>query len=202
MITINIMNRRGMTIVELMTVMSIVAILVVMGSLSMDMIRKERIKSTSRELFADLQRLRTDAMIQGPTTTVPNPQGLGIRLESKSNYTLFKFNDTSGNYFYDGVAEEAEQIPKALPSTVIMNVKVGPAAPVDPINTVFAFDHFGFARYGTVGADWVVVEDDAASANSLLLILKDVTKSLPMRCIHVGSNRMREGVWNGVTCSE
>ena len=70
-----VLNSKGMTLVELVIVMLIIAIVTAIASVGPGFISTERIKSTSRELLADLQYLRQSAMTQGPDNTATELRG-------------------------------------------------------------------------------------------------------------------------------
>ena len=116
-----VLNSKGMTLVELVIVLVIIAIVIAIASVGPGFISTERIKSTSRELLADLQYLRQSAMTQGPDNTATELRGFGVRFESANSYHLFRFNDGNSNFMYDDTSEET-----ALPG------RIGPAKEIYP----------------------------------------------------------------------
>jgi prepilin-type N-terminal cleavage/methylation domain-containing protein len=187
---------RGFTLMELMVVISIIAILAVIASLSMDLIRKEQVSSRTKELLADIQQARVDAMTGGPTTTIQQMRGAGIRLVSPTSFVVFKFNDCDQDYTYDvdgcpGPArEEAEARVATMPPSIDIK-RLNAGSLVDPANVtaadILVFDRLGMPRTyeWSMVSDFTVVVRHQAAGHA--------------KCIIIDTNSIREGSWNGST---
>lgn len=187
----------GFSIVELVVVVSIIAILATIAALSTDFIRKEQVSSKNKELLADLQRARVEAMSEGPTTAVPHMRGVGIRLVSSGSYVIFKFNDCNENYEYnaDGCTgpqrEEEGAQTFAVPSSLeILRLSGGLVEPVNSLDDILIFDRLGMLR----STAW-------SAATAAVLVVRHKTTA-HAKCISIQASTIREGVWNGSTCEE
>lgn len=190
------LNSKGMTLVELVIVMLIIAIVTAIAAVGPGFIGTERIKSTSRELLADLQYLRQSAMTQGPDNTATALRGFGVRFESANSYHLFRFNDGNSNFIYDDTSEEAA-LPggsaprkKYIPEQLKLRIKAGNWLE-DPRDKVMIFDHHGIPREKQMGFQLmsIVIENPD---------LRDAQK----KCVSISFNRIREGVWDAQDCRE
>ena len=94
-------KEQGVTLVELLTVVVLIAVLAGMAALSIDFLRKEQLSSQTKELLAALQEIRVDAKTLGPSTALPDMRGIGIRLVNRNEYVTFKFNDCDRDYVRD-----------------------------------------------------------------------------------------------------
>lgn len=175
---------RGITLLELVVVIGIMAILAGLATFSTDMIRRERVASATRELYADLQKARLDAMTR-------DGKGFGIRLESPNSYVMFKFEDCDEDYTYDkdtctGAArEETRIIKRKLPSGIALS-KTNPYTSVN--NDVRIFDRFGSPRR----ENW--------SMGLITILVRHVPDAGLIKCVSVSMGRVREAVWNGSKC--
>jgi prepilin-type N-terminal cleavage/methylation domain-containing protein len=192
-----IINHKGITLVELVVVLAILAITTALVTIGPGFVSADRIRSASRELLSDLQWLRHSAMTQGPDFAAPQLRGFGIRLETKNRYRLFRFNDNNGNSMYDGPAEESplssgEPAAKLRDISLPIELKINSGGTLaDPGNHVLIFDHLGIPRQPNLGfqqASFVIQNPD----------LHEIQK----KCISVTFNRIREGVWYGNSCKE
>jgi prepilin-type N-terminal cleavage/methylation domain-containing protein len=181
---------RGLTLIELMVVIAIIAIMTTFAVLGMNVIYRERVASANRELLADLQKVRMDAMTQGT-------MGYGIRFESASSYTTFRFKDCNGNFEYNsdtcaGSAREEESSKSmSLPSSVTLKQGNPPAVPANNIvEDVIIYDKQGQPRKG----DWEPFSE-------LFIVLQYTSDASYVKCIAVTTNSIREGSWNGSSCS-
>lgn len=181
-----IRTMQGNTLIELMVVVGIIAITVGLVSLGTNLIRRERVLSTTRELLADLQKARMDAMTK-------DSRGFGIRLESSRSYVLFRFNDCNEDSVYNddtcpgNAPEEADVIRKTVPASVVLR-KTNPTKETG--NDVRIFDRFGSPRHPTGGLGGITI------------LVRNVTDAEHIRCISVSTNRIREARWNGAQCEE
>jgi prepilin-type N-terminal cleavage/methylation domain-containing protein len=178
-------NMRGMTLFEMMLVIAIMAICAGFTSHGMDLVRRERVASAARMLYADIQKARVEAVTRGG-------DGFGIRLVSRNSYEMFKFNDCNNDSNYDpdscpgGTREEADVIQRELHSSVELH-KTNPFTDVS--DDVRIFDRFGSPRCSTGGLGGITI------------LVGDNQKSGPIRCISISTNRIREGIWKGSQCS-
>jgi prepilin-type N-terminal cleavage/methylation domain-containing protein len=190
-------SKAGVTMVELVVVLAIVTIVTAIVAIGQGFVSTDRIKSTTAELLGDLQWIRHAAMTRGPDSTAPQLRGFGIRLETKNQYSLFRFNDTNLNFVYDGTGEEApltsgESVPKRrlLHHSVALRIKSGVAL-VDPNNKVLIFDHLGNPKQANMGFQQL----------SMVIQNPDLSE-MPKKCISISFNRIREGQWDGSSCQE
>ncbi len=194
-------TERGFSLVELMVVIAIIAALAAVASLSMDFVRKERVTSKTKEILADLQQARVDALSIGPTEatgTIPFMRGSGIRLVSSASYVIFKFNDCNQDSAYevDGCTgparEEAEARTISMPLSLELKRLDGTTL-VDPADVtaddIRIFDRFGMLRTNL----WNTSPD-------FTLVVKHKNAEFA-KCIIVTTNRIREGRWNGSSCA-
>jgi prepilin-type N-terminal cleavage/methylation domain-containing protein len=175
---------RGLTLLELLLVIAIMAVIVGFVPLSADMIRRERVASAARVLYADIQKARLDAMTQGG-------MGFGIRLESPNSYVIFKFIDCNGDSTYDVNAcsangrEETAVIRRILHPSLELH-KTNPSTHVN--NDVRIFDRFGTPRQANWGLGMITI------------LIDNVAESEFVKCVSVSTHRMRESMWNGSGC--
>ena len=190
------LNGKGITLVELVIVLVIIAIVTAIASVGPGFISAERIKSTSRELLADLQYLRQSAMTQGPDNTATELRGFGVRFESANSYHLFRFNDGNSNFMYDDTSEETalpgESAPrkKYIPGQLKLRIKAGDRLE-DPLDKVMIFDHHGLPREPQMGFQLM----------SIVIENPDLSDA-PKKCVSISFNRIREGVWDDQDCRE
>jgi prepilin-type N-terminal cleavage/methylation domain-containing protein len=168
---------KGITLVELMVVVAIIAILAGITSLGGDLIRRERVASATRELMADLLRTRLNAMTL-------NSKGYGVRFESGTRYTMFEFDDCNDDHAYDisacgGAREESSLLDRPVPSGVVLASTSG--RPFD--NEVLLFDRFGRPR----AKEW--------GFKVMTIVISAGDRALTARCVSVSVNRIRDGIW-------
>jgi len=188
---------RGVTLIELVVVLAIVAVLAALAAISPGFVTTEKVRGTTQELLADLQFLRYSAMTLEPDAAASNLRGCGIRLESKSRYRLFRFNDSNQNFSYDG---EAEESPLTSGETAVRQRDIAPpldlkvksgGALADPENAVIIFDHFGMPRQENLGVQQM----------SIVIHHPDMG-AVAKQCVTVSYNRIREGEWDGSACRQ
>jgi prepilin-type N-terminal cleavage/methylation domain-containing protein len=186
----------GFTMLEIVVVLTIILIGAALVAIGPGFVSADRISSTSRELFGDLQWIRHAAMTQGPDAGAPQLRGFAVRFESEKRYRLFRFNDTNSNFIYDGPEEElplggetASKI-KDIPPPLELKRNSGGTL-VDPANRVLIFDHLGIPRAASLGFQQISIA-----------IQNPNTPQVREKCITVSFNRIREGRWNGSECSE
>lgn len=176
---------RGMTLFEMLLVIAIMAICAGFAPHGMDLVRRERVASVARMLYADIQKARVEAVTRGG-------DGFGIRLASRNAYVMFKFNDCNNDSNYDsnscpgGTREETDVMQRELHSAVELH-KTNPSTDVG--NEVRIFDRFGSPRCSTGGVGGITI------------LVGDNQNSGPVRCISISTNRIREGIWKGSQCS-
>ena len=170
---------RGFTITELVVTLSIITIMAALVPLGTDLIGRARVSSASKQLYADVQRLRVSAMTQ-------KSRGFGIRFASPTTYTLFKFNDCNNDYRYDpdrcgGETKEEEVMNTRSLSSSLEFKKTNPGK--DIANEVVIFDRFGIPRTANWAFGWRTI------------IVKNSGDADFMKCIVISTNRIREGLW-------
>jgi prepilin-type N-terminal cleavage/methylation domain-containing protein len=187
----------GLSLIELIIVLSIISILAALVAIGPGFTSTERIRGASRELLADLQRVRFAAITQGPDASCPQLLGLGVRFETHKRYTLFRFNDSNGNFAYDGIEEECamnqggnEAAQRDIPSPLELKIKKSGGL-VNPDNAVLLFDHYGIPRQPNLGFQQI----------SIVFHHPDMHE-LEKKCVSVSFNRIREGIWNENECQE
>jgi prepilin-type N-terminal cleavage/methylation domain-containing protein len=190
-------NSQGVTLIELLIVLSIISILAALVAIGPGFTSTERIRSAAKELLSDLQWIRYSSMTQGPDAACPQLRGLGIRFESNKRYRLFRFNDTNGNFNYDGIGEERPltQGEAGIGQRDIhppLELKIRKSGElVNPDNAVLLFDHFGIPRQTNLGFQQM----------SIIFHHPDMNE-LQKKCVSVSFNRIREGIWNEDECQE
>jgi prepilin-type N-terminal cleavage/methylation domain-containing protein len=190
-------NSDGFTMIELVIVLTIILIGSALVAIGPGFVSTDRISSTSRELFGDLQWIRHAAMTQGPDSGAPQLRGFAVLFESRKRYRLFRFNDSNSNFIYDGPAEELPLVAgdtaagiKDIPSSLELKVNSGGKL-VDPVNRVLIFDHLAIPRAASLGFQQLSI----AIQNPNMPEVRE-------KCITISFNRIREGQWNDSKCSE
>ena len=190
-------NGEGFTMVELVIVFTIILIGAALVAVGPGFVSADRISSTSRELFSDLQWIRHAAMTQGPDSGAPQLRGFAVRFESEKRYRLFRFNDNNSNFIYDGPAEELPLVSgeatariRDVPSPLELKINSGGTL-VAPSNRVLIFDHLGIPRAASLGFQQMSIA-----------IQNPNTPEVREKCLTISFNRIREGQWNDGKCSE
>jgi Tfp pilus assembly protein FimT len=189
-------GEEALTMIEIIVTLAILAIIAVLSAMGSEVSGTERVRGVSRELLADLLMLRNTAVTSGPDAEIPDFRGSGIRFATPNSYVLFRFNDSNGNYLYDGegeempLAQEAKATRREIPEQVRIMVNRS-GRPSDPADDVLLFDLFGMPRQENMGFQKMGVVTEHAS-------LPDLQK----KCVSVSFNRIREGIWNGKECDE
>ncbi len=171
---------QGFTLVEVVVVIVILSVLSGIASLVADLIRKERVASVTRMLYADMQKARLDAMTR-------DAAGYGLRFESSGSYSVFTFNDCNNDFNYDSDTcdgnsrEEANVITRPVPDPVVLK-KTNPFTDFD--NDILLFDRFGVPRRETWGLGMMTI------------IVKNGVDGEGIKCVSVSANRIREGIWS------
>ena len=183
--------------IELVIVLTIILIGAALVAMGPGFVSADRISSTSRDLFGDLQWIRHAAMTQGPDSLAPQLRGFAVRFESEKRYRLFRFNDSNSNFIYDGPAEElplasGEATPRIrdIPSPLELKINSGGTL-VDPADRVLIFDHLGIPRAASLGFQQMSIA-----------IQNPNTPEVQEKCLAISFNRIREGHWNEGKCSE
>lgn len=198
-----------MSLIEVMVVVSILAVMVTLAIQGTGLIRDQKLAAASRELMADFQRVRQEAMTQGAPRILPVAgalpdltlnRGFGIRFASNASYVPFEFIEASpGNFQYDGVAEEFEETGKRdasntriapVAKTLPTSVTVTNGAVTNPTGDILLYDRRGILRN----------TDLTIRTGNIVYVLKISNGSSRPRCISIDPVRIREGVWDGVNC--
>lgn len=189
-------DMEGASLIELVVVMTVAAILVfALASVGPGFVSTDKVRNTSRELIADLQWIRYAAMTQGADATAPRLTGFGVRFESNSKYSLFRFNDVNSNFVYDGISEEAplpgEAIQKnrTVSPPVQIRIKKGNVL-ANPDNHILIFDHLGIPRQANLGFQ------------QRTIVMRTPHTTGGGKCVSISFNRIREGEWDGIECKE
>jgi len=176
----------GMTLIELLIVIAIIGIMSTFAYLGFDFVRRERISSATRELVADIQQVRVDALTSSQTATTV--LGFGIRFASDNSYTVFAFNDVNSNFQYDGTGEEVNPKTRNLSSDLTLSI-IDPS----PTYTVLIYNRIGVPmRYK---ADGTELNDPM----NMTLAMRSMSAS-NAKCVNVTANTIWEGVLSGTTC--
>ncbi|OGW29546.1 MAG: hypothetical protein A2X56_12990 [Nitrospirae bacterium GWC2_57_13] len=171
-------NVRGVTLIEMLVTLSILAILAGLAGPGMDLVRNEQVAGVAKELVADIQRQRLDAM------TGNSGKGFGIRFEASGTYVRFRFDDCNDDYTYDadgceGREEEGEAVKTVLPGTILLKKSDGS----DFRNDVLIFDRRGTPRRNTWGF------------GNMTIIVNHASGMGVSKCIAVSMYRIRSGIW-------
>ncbi len=187
-------NESGITLIELLVVVGIIIALAGIAAIGVKYIQRERVSSSTRQLMADIQRARFNAMAQGPSATDPNLsqlRGYGIRFVAPQSYVYFAFNDANLDIQYSGAAEEVYPQTTTLPADVTLSTDNTNAYPV------LVYNKFGLPQRYTTGGTQMT----AAPAPGMSIVLTNAAAGYT-KCVNVTMNTVREGVWNGTTCLE
>jgi len=180
-------SESGISLVELLIVVSILAILLAITGLGSDAVERQRVAGTTRELLADLQRVRQDAITRSSATT---SRGAGIRFASATSYVTFEFDDADSDYQYDP-APAIEELASSVQTKTLsgsLSLTLGGA---DPTGTVIIFDKQGMARE----TNWAFVP-----GAGLRFVVQSSRLPALAKCILLNQARIREGVLNGANC--
>ena len=174
---------RGFTIVEVLVLICIIGVLSGFTVVSKELIRKAYVTSITKELYADLQLARMNAITQGGL-------GFGIRFESPTSYVLFQFNDCDNDHDYDadacdGSREETVIFRKSMPASVVLT-KTNQATSFG--NEIVIFDQFGIPRRTNWGLGMMTI------------LVRNEPDSGSIKCVSISMNRVKEASWNGSSC--
>lgn len=167
----DIKKTQGMTMTELLVVIAIIAVLAGFASLSTELIRREQVSSVTRQLLADLQRLRLKSMTQ-------DAKGFGISFDTLNSYTTFTFEDGDDNWKYSGPSEAKNAYTRSLPSAIELTSN----------RALLIFDRLGYPRIHNWGSGWLTIT--VRHRNSSFA-----------KCITVHTNRIREGLYVNNSCN-
>ena len=184
-------NQKGFSLIELMVVVAIIGIMASLAYVGMEFIEKERVKSATRQLLADIQKARVDSLTSTPASDAI--QGHGIRF-SAGSYTIFTFDEdelSTKDFNYSGQTEESNPRDVSLSASLALSW----SDPNDAI--VLIYNRFGFPkRYKSDGSDSFTL-----SANAMDISITSTGSDLT-KCIKVTENSIREGAASGTDCIE
>lgn len=183
-------SESGISLIELLIVVSILAILLAITGLGSDAVERQRVNGATRELLADLQRVRQDAITRS-SPAAPASRGAGIRFVSATSYVTFEFNDVNNNYQYNPPPAPTEELVGSVRTKTLsgsLSLTLGGA---DPTGTVIIFDKQGMARQ----TDWAFVP-----GAGLRFVVQSSRLPALAKCILLNQARIREGVLNGANC--
>ncbi len=191
-------NQKGFSLIELLVIIGLMGILMTLASLSMDFVRKERLTSAAKQLVADIQKARVDAMVSSQSSNVMT--GAGIRFNSGPSNTYFAFNfiDGDDNFAYSGPGEETGGA-RSYEIHSALSLEIAPPGETeysDPSYNILMYNRMGLpSRFKSAGSD--------ASDGKIVLLLRENTLNIT-KCVRVDINRIREGFWdaNGTRCME
>lgn len=183
-------NQRGVTLVELLIVVAIVAVMFSIASVGFDGWKKRRLMTATTDLLADLQFVRMSALTE--SSDDPDARGFGLRFLGNNQYKIFEFiDDETTDFTYEGETEESDRYEKNLSGGI--TVESGTATPLIKLNggvdeAVLLYDKKGMRR----SFNW-----SSVAGRTYVLRHPGVNKA---RCVTVAQVRIREGVWNGSAC--
>jgi prepilin-type N-terminal cleavage/methylation domain-containing protein len=170
---------RGITLVELMVVITILAVVMGFASLGADVMRGARLSGVTQQLLADIQLSRSRAITH-------EAHGFGIRFQSATSYVVFRFNDCNDSRSYDAntcaghTREEIDATVKQIAPSVVLK-KTNPSTNFN--NDILIYDPSGISRSGT----WAL--------GNMTILVKNGNDEIGMQCITISTTRVREGVW-------
>jgi prepilin-type N-terminal cleavage/methylation domain-containing protein len=176
----------GVTLIELIVVVSLIGIMTVIAITGFDYITRQRVSSATAELVADIQQKRVEALTANQSGSTS--MGSGIRFVPPTSYVLFTWNDNNTDFAYSGVSEEASVATRTIPSNLSLQIS---ASPGDPLYSVLIYNKMGVPiRYKA---------DGSSIAGDLVLVISDGTAN-NAKCITVGTNSIWGGILSGTTC--
>lgn len=184
-------EQNGVTLLELLVVLAIVAVMVSIGSVGLDGWKKRRLMTATSDLLADLQFVRMSALTE--SSDDPDARGFGLRFLANNQYKVFEFIDSGTTDFtYQGDAEESDRYEKNLSGGI--TVESGTATPLIDLNSgvdeaVLLYDKKGMRR----SYNW-----SSVAGRTYVLRHPGVDT---VRCVTVAQVRIREGVWDGSACN-
>lgn len=172
---------KGFSLIELLIVVAIIAIIAAIATTGSGSYRSRQLRAAAMQLYGDMQKTRVDAMTK---SIAANSRGWGIRFDSSSQYTIFEFNDTNGNFDYDS-GETANTRQVTLQPGITVTVNGNPAGD----DNVVIFNKQGLAKAST----W------AGGGRTFIVQLSGIADA---RCLVLDDVRIREGTWNGSKCTK
>jgi prepilin-type N-terminal cleavage/methylation domain-containing protein len=194
-------EHRGFSLIEVLIAISIAAIMISIATTGAGYIQAQRLTSASRNFLGDLQRIRQKALLQSYPlngSTQLN-RGFGIRFIDGTSYVTFEFIDTGATVFqYDDTDEEFEETGK-----MEGGVRIGPSPKMmtgdvvvtlgdtgNPAGDLIIYDRRGIPRL----TNWEI-------SPSKTYVFRSGSASSGPKCVLIDQVRIREGQWNGTSCS-
>ncbi|HKK00731.1 MAG TPA: prepilin-type N-terminal cleavage/methylation domain-containing protein [Desulfuromonadales bacterium] len=181
-------NQMGFSLLELLIAIALFGIVVSLATMSMSTAKSANLTALARQLHSDLQAIRLDAMTRGMST---DSRGFGLRFTASNTYELFEYvdNNASGHtaFKWDGADEEIGVVKKDFPTSVSVTIGASGVVTDDDV-CVCLYGRHGLAH----DKNWGMLQRT--------YVLRDLRVGQP-RCLVIDEIRIREGVWNGGSCT-
>lgn len=169
------MNKRGVTLIELIVVLGIAMILLVIAGMSAKTwLDKYRVENQMKQMFVDLMQARSNAMQKNRPYFV---------VFAASQYTIYEdTNPASPNADGSGVLETATD-------KVILQKTLNSLYSITSGTTEIDFNEKGLVSRGLV---------DAGATQTTIRVTSSYGSAYD--CIVVSATNTRMGAWNGTSC--
>ncbi len=194
-------NQNGFSLVELLIVISLIGIISSMATLGFEIVRRERLSNATKQVVADIQKARMDAVISKQSTTVMTGAGIRFNTAASTAYVLFNFSDSAiTDFAYSGTSEEANPREQDINSS--LSLQIWPDDYSSNLYSILIYDTMGFPR--RFKPDGTAVPDDSDPTQKPVILLLTETNLNRTKCVVISLNGIREGNWYGATttCSQ
>lgn len=176
-------NQKGVTLVELLIVITIAGVLAAIASLGLDGWHRSRLVAATGGLLADLQTTRMSAMTESSDLA---SRGYGLRFLTDGSYKVFEFVDKGTtpyvDFNYEDTTEETGGYEKVLGSG--LSIKLGASGDPTGTSNAILYDKRGMSRTN----NW-------SSVSNRTYVVRHSSLDRA-RCVAISQVRIREGVWN------